>query len=206
MVFVRDEVVSWPRGTNEIALAPVVADPADPRRPDRLPGRERPGRRGRGLVGRGAARRDPDGPGDLRQQRQVTPAGSTSWRSTGRPSSSTTATTRPPCRPGRGARAVPAAAAHDRLLGRRRPPRRGHRPPGRDPRRRASTASSSTKIPTAGRAPGEILALLREGFATATRLSDIIETPDEPTAIDRRFERSSRATCSSSSPRRSTTS
>ncbi|SIN78621.1 cyanophycin synthetase [Singulisphaera sp. GP187] len=35
-----------------------------------------------------------------------------------------------------------------------------------------------------GREPGEILGLLREGFATATRLSDIIEAPDEPTAID----------------------
>lgn len=35
-----------------------------------------------------------------------------------------------------------------------------------------------------GREAGEILALLREGFATATRLSEVIETPDEPTAVD----------------------
>jgi len=35
-----------------------------------------------------------------------------------------------------------------------------------------------------GRRPGEVMALLKEGFVTANRLSDVIETADEPMALD----------------------
>ena len=90
---------SWPRGRARPAWPP-GRRAADPRRPDRLPGRERPGR-GRRRLGPGPRpRRDPRRPGVVRSAiADQSPAGSTCWRSTARPSSSTTATTSRPWRP-----------------------------------------------------------------------------------------------------------
>ena len=47
-----------------------------------------------------------------------------------------------------------------------------------------STPSSSTSTPDRrGRADGEILALLRQGLATGSRVSEHLETRGEPTAV-----------------------
>ena len=109
-------------------------------------------------------------------------------------------------RPGRGDRPVPARAAVDRLHRRRRPPRRGHRPPGGDPRRPLRPRRSSTRTPAPAAGPtARSPRLAPPGTGRGSRVSETYETRGELKAVEHALRSLSPATCSSSSPTRSST-
>jgi cyanophycin synthetase len=66
---------------------------------------------------------------------------------------------------------------------RRRPPRRGHRSPGRDPRQLFHEIYVYEDQCTRGRPDGDVIRLMREGFVRATGTPRIIQLSGELRAI-----------------------